>query len=35
MDENCTNDAHPDFRLFISAEPAADPARAAVLPGIV
>jgi len=35
MDEYCNDTAHPDFRLFISAEPAADPAVAAVLPGIV
>lgn len=35
MDECCSDSAHVDFRLFISAEPAADPAVAAVLPGIV
>ncbi|CAL6039825.1 Outer-arm_dynein beta [Hexamita inflata] len=35
MDEYCNEQAHPDFRLYISAEPAADPAVAAVLPGIV
>lgn len=26
---------HPDFRLFLSGEPAGDPAIASVLPGIV
>lgn len=35
MDEYCSDSAHPDFRLFISAEPAADPTVAAVMPGIV
>ena len=35
MDEHCSERAHPDFRLFVSAEPAGDPAVAAVLPGIV